>query len=345
MGALSVTVDGLPVVVAAGSTILDAADAAGVYVPRLCSHPSLRTRGRCGVCAVETAAAGVVRACETEVAEGMEVRTGTEAARAARAVALCGLLARHPHVCLTCDLREGCSRTECSYGVAENQRCCEKLGACELQKVAAFAGIPDDAPAYEPRDFPTAHEILFTRNPNLCIGCLRCEDACRDIAKAEAVSRVVCGELVLAGPATGETMKEAGCVFCGACVQVCPTGALMPEKGDKGSRWAAKTRAKLGLKPVPEPPRRVLRLDGESLARVPAAEGVYQLCDAEGKVLRIKGVLNLREALAEELDRGAAASFVYEEDPMYTARETQLIQQHIARYGSMPGDDELEELF
>src|SRR3990172_4188376 len=117
MSALCVTVDGLPVSVAAGSTVLDAADAAGVYVPRLCAHPSLRTRGHCGVCAVETATSGVVRACETEVAEGMEVRTDTGAAQAARAEALGRLLARHPHVCLTCDLREGCSRTECSYGV------------------------------------------------------------------------------------------------------------------------------------------------------------------------------------------------------------------------------------
>ena len=183
---VAVTVDGSPVSVRAGSSVLEAADDAGVYVPRLCAHPSLGTRGRCGVCAVETAPPGIVLACETEVAEGMAIRTDTAAARAARSDALRSLLARHPHVCLTCDLRDGCSRTECSYGVAENQRCCEKFGACEFQKVAAFVGIPDDAPGYEPRDFPTADEKLFTRNPNLCIGCLRCEDACRDIAKSRS---------------------------------------------------------------------------------------------------------------------------------------------------------------
>ncbi|MHB8765389.1 MAG: 2Fe-2S iron-sulfur cluster-binding protein, partial [Deferrisomatales bacterium] len=182
VGRVPVTVDGVAVAVPPGATLLQAADAAGVYVPRLCAHPALTARGRCGVCAVEVEGRGVVRACETPVAAGVAVATTTPAARAVRLAAWQRLLAIHPHACLACDQREGCSRSHCPLGVPEAERCCERLGACELQKVAAFLGVPADAPAYLPRGLPAHDEGLFTRHPELCIGCGRCRDACADLA-------------------------------------------------------------------------------------------------------------------------------------------------------------------
>jgi predicted molibdopterin-dependent oxidoreductase YjgC len=345
MSTLSVTVDGMDVAVEAGSSILEATDAAGVYVPRLCAHPSLATCGHCGLCTVDVGSGELVRACETEADDGMRIDTDTASVRESRAAALRKLLAVHPHTCLTCDLREGCSRTACSYHIAVEERCCEKFGACEFQRVAYFSGIPDDAPRYEPKGLPEGDEVLYTRDLNLCIGCLRCEDACRDLAGAGAVGRVIRGGLVLAGPARGDSMKEAGCTFCGACVQVCPTGALLPGKNPKATRWLEKTRAKLDLAGVPAPPTAVLRLDEVAVGSVPQREGVYQLYDVAGTVLKIKGVINLREALEAELDERAAASFTFEEDPLYTARESQLLQQYLATHGSMPGGDDLEDLF
>jgi NADH dehydrogenase/NADH:ubiquinone oxidoreductase subunit G len=345
MGACSVSVDGVEVAVAPGSSILQATDAAGVYVPRLCAHPSLVTCGHCGVCAVEVGPGEAVRACETEVAEGMRVITDSDLVRQARAAAMDRLLAIHPHTCLTCDLREGCSRTECSYNIAVGERCCEKFGACEYQKIAAFLGIPEDASKYAPRGLPVADEGLYSRDLNLCIGCLRCEDACRDVAGAAAVGQVTHGDLVLVGPASGKTMKKAGCTFCGACVQLCPTGALMPKKDVKAKRWLEGTRAKLNLAQAPDPPTSLLRLDEGMVAAVPEAEGVYQLYDDAGKVTKIKGVINLAVALREELAASSAVSFAYEEEPLYSARESQLLQQYLAEHGAMPGGDELDDLF
>jgi predicted molibdopterin-dependent oxidoreductase YjgC len=345
VSSLSVTVDGREVAVARGSSVLQATDAAGVYVPRLCAHPSLTTAGHCGLCCVEVGRGEPVRACETEADDGMRIDTDTKSVRKSRAAALRKLLAVHPHTCLTCDLREGCSRTECSYDIAVEERCCEKFGTCEFQRVAYFIGIPDDAPRYEPKGLPEGDEALYARNLNLCIGCLRCEDACRDLAAAGAVGRVTHGGLVLVGPSRGESMHEAGCTFCGACVQVCPTGALMPGKDAKARRWVERTRGKLDLAGVPEPPTAVLRFDEAAVGSVPEREGVYQLYDVAGTVLTIKGVINLRAALKVELEEGAAASFTFEEDPLYTARESQLLQQYLAAHGSMPGGDDLEDLF
>jgi predicted molibdopterin-dependent oxidoreductase YjgC len=331
--------------VEAGATLLQVADRAGADVPRLCAHPGLSTHGRCGLCAVEVEGRGVVRACETPAEADLIVHTASEAAHAARTEALNRLLAIHPHACLTCDLREGCSRSQCSYGTPATERCCEKFGACELQKVAYFIGIPTDAPSYVPRLLPRADEGPYSRNLELCIGCLRCVDACRDIGQVAAVGERALGGLVLPAPARGETMKGAGCVYCGACVQVCPTGALLPNRDEKARRWLERARQKLGLERIPEPPRSVLCLNRAMVAQVPAVEGVYQLYDASGAVRKIKGVMDLRSALQEELEAGKAVTFTYDEDPMYTSRESQLIQQYLAEHGSMPEGDDLDELF
>jgi formate dehydrogenase beta subunit len=92
----------------------------------------------------------------------------------------------------------------------------------------------------------------------------------------------------------------------------------------------------------------MLEFSPESVAQVPEAEGVYQLLDAERNVIAIKGVMNLNAALAEKLDEnGQARFFLYEEDPMFTKRESELMQQYLQAHGELPsgGDDELDDLF
>ena len=345
MNQVSIIIDGVSVSLDAGATLLDAADAAGIYVPRLCAHPSLGTRGHCGICAVEVDGSGIVRACETPAREGGRVSTGTAGVQRARAEALNRFLAIHPHVCLTCDLRDGCSRSQCSFNLQIDERCCEKFGSCEFQKVACFVGIRADAPTYVPRGLPKADEGLYGRNLNLCIGCLRCRDACRDLAEADAVGEVAFGELALVGPAHGTTMEDAGCVYCAACVHVCPTGALMAKKDQTAKSWLEQTQSELGLAMAPAPPRPTLSLNAATVAQVPSTEGVYQLLDVSGAVLKIRGVINLKDGLLEELQAGKADSFTYEEDPLYTLRETQLIRQYLSQHGKMPWGDELDALF
>ena len=81
---------------------------------------------------------------------------------------------------------------------------------------------------------------------------------------------------------------------------------------------------------------------------VPEVEGVFILADAEKKPVTIKGTMNIRADLSERLESPADVRFfLWEQDPMYTKRESELIQQHLTKYGELPGggDDELDDLF
>lgn len=105
---------------------------------------------------------------------------------------------------------------------------------------------------------------------------------------------------------------------------------------------------RLTMTPPALPPERWLAFDLSNVDQVPAVEGVYILADADKKPSAIKGTENIRSGLLEELESAAGACFfLWEEDRMYTKRESELIQQHLNQYGELPGggDDELDDLF
>jgi len=186
----------------------------------------------CDLCLVSIDGGPPERACAIRVADGMQVRTEGQDLVAARRESLKLILEHHPHACLTCAQREGCSRTECSMNVPEEERCCELLGRCELQKVAEYIGIPIDTPPYKPEGRPVVtDEPLFIRDYELCVGCLRCVRICRDVRGVDALGAVASQERVKVGTTGGSALVEALCRFCGACVEVCPTGALRDKPG------------------------------------------------------------------------------------------------------------------
>jgi formate dehydrogenase beta subunit len=166
-------------------------------------------------------------ACNTPVAEGMTVRTETPEIQKQRRENLFPYLEFHPHACLTCAQKEGCSRTQCSSNVPEEERCCPNLGNCELERVVDYVGLPDGLPKYTPRGIPVLEdEPLFTRDYNLCIGCTRCVRACQELRGIGAIGFVHHNGEVIIGTVDGPTLAESACKFCTACVEVCPTGAL-----------------------------------------------------------------------------------------------------------------------
>jgi len=98
----------------------------------------------------------------------------------------------------------------------------------------------------------------------------------------------------------------------------------------------------------PSPPEKILAFNEEHIAQVPDTEGVYQLYDEEKNILAIKGTLNMREGLLEDLEEvSAAVWFHFEENKMYSQRESELIQQYLQEHGEMPrgGDSDLDDLF
>ena len=248
------TINGREVNVSAGTTILEAARKADVYIPSLCHHPDLpAARGRpavdrvyrgdevqenarpgetgkgCGLCLVEIRGVpDLACSCDTPVQNGMVVETDNDGIRRKRQENLIPIMARHPHACLTCAQQEGCSRTQCSANVPENERCCSRFGHCELQDVANHIGIPPAAPRWIPTHLPVMKAYpLFERDDNLCIGCTRCVRACRDLRGIGAIGFVFDGSGQMQIGTLAQTLEESGCKFCTACVAVCPTGALM----------------------------------------------------------------------------------------------------------------------
>ncbi|MFX1410309.1 MAG: 2Fe-2S iron-sulfur cluster-binding protein, partial [Promethearchaeota archaeon] len=211
MDTISISVNGTKIEVKKGITILQASQNAGIYIPSLCAHPDLpslvglkpseyifqgntkfknenstiSTQGHqgCQLCVVKIEGIeGLQTSCSTIVEENMIISTDTSEIQALRQEKLKEILSKHPHACLICAQREGCSREPCSPNVPVEERCCPILGRCELQKVAEYIGIREDTPRYRPHGRNIIEdEPLFIRNYELCIGCTRCVRVCRDI--------------------------------------------------------------------------------------------------------------------------------------------------------------------
>jgi NADPH-dependent glutamate synthase beta subunit-like oxidoreductase/Pyruvate/2-oxoacid:ferredoxin oxidoreductase delta subunit len=228
-------IDGKEVAAPAGVSLLSAATAAGIYIPALCAHPDLAPgchRGGsdsgCNLCVVEIeGTTGMRTSCATPVAAGMKVTTNSPAIDKLRKERIAKILGNHPHVCLTCPQRDGCSRTTCSFGNPVEQRCCSIFNQCELRKLSDYIGIPPTTPNYKHIQLPVIKdEPFYDRDYNLCIDCRRCLAACNE------VRGVGCLEVKNTDGRTwvgtiAPTLLESGCKFCSACVTVCPTGALI----------------------------------------------------------------------------------------------------------------------
>lgn len=233
---ITLKINGAEVKVEKGATVLDAIRAAGMYVPTLCYHPNLVPHGACRLCIVEIEGVrGFPTSCTTPAEDGMVVHTDTEKVKELRKEILSLILEFHPHACIMCPQREGCSRTQCSSNVPEDERCCPVFDVCEFRKVVEYVGIKDGTPKYIPRGIPKIEEPFFIRDPELCIVCGRCVRMCQDIIGASVLEFVYRSSDVTISTAYNLPLADVGCRFDGCCIEVCPTGALR----DKTRRWDA----------------------------------------------------------------------------------------------------------
>jgi len=238
---LTVTIDNRTVTAPRGATILAAAQQNGIYIPTLCAHKDLTPFGGCRLCLVEVEKMrGFPTACTTPLENGMVIRTHTAQIQAVRTEILRLILSEHPASCLICDEKAECQQyqeTIRKAGVTTGCRWCANDGQCELQKVVDWMGITEIGYPVYYRGLPVEKEDPFyDRDYNLCILCGRCIRVCHEVRAADTLAFKQRGRHTVIGPAFSRTHLEAGCEFCGACVEVCPTGTL----SEKTRKWYGK---------------------------------------------------------------------------------------------------------
>jgi len=212
------TIDGAAVEAPAGTTIMEAAETLGVYVPRLCYHPELSLAGACRVCIVEVKGVPYYLAsCASAVWEGMEVQTNSPEIRQARRDIIELLLDNHPVDCQTC----------------------ERDGNCELQNLAYSHGVRERLFAGERKHFAREDSSRsVVRDADKCVLCGRCFRVCAEVQGVTNLSQQGRGFLTVVTPAHEARMDESVCIQCGQCINVCPTAAFL-EKNHTERVWQA----------------------------------------------------------------------------------------------------------
>ncbi len=238
---LSITIDNRNVEVRPGLTILQAARENNVFIPSLCTLEPLPSYGACRLCVVEVdGLRGFPTSCTTPVEDGMVIRTDTAEIKSLRQEVLKLLLSEHPASCLFCTEQNECKQfqgTIRKVGVTTGCRYCPNDNRCELQQVTEKIGLTETSYPVYYRGFPVEkYDPFYDRDYNLCILCGRCVRVCNNVRLNGTLSFKQRGKLTTIGPAFDRSHLEAGCEFCGACVTVCPTGAL----STKVSKWYGK---------------------------------------------------------------------------------------------------------
>ncbi len=212
-----VTIDGKEVAVPANSTVLQAAEMAGLDIPTLCDHPAIEPVGSCRMCLVEIEKQRVLQpACTFPVFEGMVAHTRSEKVVEARQFILQLLFSERNHFCMFCQMS----------------------GSCELQDLAYEYEL--DHWQFD-RPFPKypvdASRVYFVMDHNRCILCRRCIRVCDDLVGNATLGLKNRGADTMIMADLDVPFGESSCIACGSCLQVCPTGALM----DRASAYMGAT--------------------------------------------------------------------------------------------------------
>jgi predicted molibdopterin-dependent oxidoreductase YjgC len=204
---LKLSINNISITAPEGVTILEAARRNDIYIPTLCDDPRLEPHGGCRLCLVQVKGMPrPVTACTTPATQGMEVETSNELIERQRRTVVELLLSDHPNDCMVC----------------------EKAGDCTLQELAYFYNLRANRFWGARRQYTKKDMNPFIeRDMEKCILCGKCVRVCDEVQGLGAIDISGRGFTAKVTPAFE---KDLDCEFCGQCVSICPTGALMSKQ-------------------------------------------------------------------------------------------------------------------
>ena len=214
MNMITLTIDGVKVSVPAGTTVLEAARAAGIRIPTLCYLKGINEIGACRMCLVDTGARAWQAACvlpveaiaPNRVTGEITVKTNTPALREARKTNLELLLSNHNKKCLSCVRSTNC----------ELQALCREYGVDDENRYAGSTTT-------HPEEYGS---VSIVRDNSKCVLCRRCVAVCSKVQKVGVIGAVKRGFNTSIASAWDMSLGETACINCGQCIAVCPVGAL-----------------------------------------------------------------------------------------------------------------------
>lgn len=212
MGKVTLWIDNVQVEAEEGTSVLNAALDAGIYVPHICFHPDLKPQGGCKLCVVEIDGQEPVTSCTTTVAEGMHVKTKSDQLDRLRRASMNFIFAGHPGDCTGC----------------------RSFGNCELQALFQYLNAsvnPSMRHVTKKTTKINTVNPLIDREMERCIQCGRCVRVCADVRGVKVLDYQKKDGETYIGTLNDLPLDASGCRFCGACVEVCPTGALQDREG------------------------------------------------------------------------------------------------------------------
>ena len=244
----TITADGQAIEAPDGAPLVEVLKNNGIYMSNLCYVDGLKPYAGCRTCLVDIEGPpGLQLACTSIVQDGMTVRTDTDEVQEARRAVLSVLISNHSDRCLTCHRREHCHPGDiCLRDDVVTHRCltCSKNYRCELQATCEMVGMSGYEPwVGEERTFYQAPQPPADRanpymefDPQMCIICTRCQRVCEDKRHTSAITLGGRGFDLQITFGAGGSIDESNCDFSGACIDVCPTAALM----EHPNKWVAK---------------------------------------------------------------------------------------------------------